>query len=193
MNTSQYTPLLHWALWLTALVFFGLMCWVSATFFDVKDASARRGKRFVSVLAGSLALYVLYRLYPGSYFGIARSLAAWLLFVYAIAVFIAAWRVNLSKPLDFVFSDRAPEHIQMRGPYARIRHPFYSSYCAAWIASMAATLDIWIIVLGCGLIALYIWAAKREEGAFEASEHGMSYRQYRNRAGMLLPRVWRHG
>jgi protein-S-isoprenylcysteine O-methyltransferase Ste14 len=190
MNTSQFVPALSWAVWLTALVFFGLMCWVSATFFQVKDAAAQRGKRFVSVVAGGLALYALYRLFPGSSFGIERGLIVWLLFIYATAVFTWAWRINLSQPLDFVFSARAPQHIQTRGPYARIRHPFYSSYCAAWIACMVATLDVWIIAVGCGLMALYFWAAKREEHAFEASAHGAIYREYRKSAGMLLPKLW---
>jgi protein-S-isoprenylcysteine O-methyltransferase Ste14 len=188
----QMDHYLSWVLWLTALLFFGLMCWVSATFFKVKDASAKNDKRFVSVVAGGLALYVLYRLFPSSSFGTLRAISAWLLFAYATAVFIWAWRVNLSQPLDFVFSARAPQHIQMRGPYAYVRHPFYSSYCAAWIGSMVASFDFWIIAVGCGLIALYVWAAKREEHAFEASAHGAIYREYRQRAGILLPKLWRH-
>lgn len=111
------------------------------------------------------------------------AVSAWL--------FAVALRANREKPLSIAGSADAPEHLNERGPYARIRHPFYAAYLATWLGAgiiaphPAALLPA--VVMG----ALYWRHAWAEEAKFLAGPLAEEYRAYRRRAGMFAPRFAR--
>ena len=165
------------------------MAWVSITFFVVEDNGAVMGKRAISMLAGGGSAYVLWRLLTS-----VRTDEHWLwiafgLYAYAIGLFYWAWHANRSRPLDFAFSGREPQHFNQSGPYRWIRHPFYSAYCVAWVASWLAIREVGVTLLALLLISTYAIAARREERAFCASGFAEAYQRYRSKTGMFLPRL----
>jgi protein-S-isoprenylcysteine O-methyltransferase Ste14 len=84
--------------------------------------------------------------------------------------------------------DDAPEHLVEEGPYARIRHPFYTSYLISLSGCvLAAPHGVTAAVLVFVAYRLNRTAA-REEARFLASERfGARYRTYMRRTGRFLP------
>jgi protein-S-isoprenylcysteine O-methyltransferase Ste14 len=75
------------------------------------------------------------------------------------------------------------------GPYARVRHPFYLAYCLGWLGTAVAAGPIqWIPAIL--LIAWYYRTAREEERHFAASGLSAEYARYRERTGLILPRVF---
>lgn len=113
--------------------------------------------------------------------GAALMLAAFGLFWWAIAA-------NRRAPLTLAFTEDAPSHLVTWGPYAFIRHPFYASYLAAWLAGAlaahASPLLLSALVMGC----LYTQAAVREEDKFARSPLAGRYAAYRRETGVFVPR-----
>jgi len=72
------------------------------------------------------------------------------------------------------------------GPYASVRHPIYSGLLLA----MLGTTREWHALLGVGLFFLAHWQKARREEALLAREFGVSYQQYRNQTGALIPRFF---
>lgn len=120
---------------------------------------------------------------------IARLGATALLLVTALALFgWAAW-VNRPRPLSLAFAATAPEHIQTRGPYALVRHPFYASYVLAFLGGLVAAPAPWLALPVAAGAWNYWRAARREEAAFAASPVAEAYRAYAARVGMFFPRA----
>jgi protein-S-isoprenylcysteine O-methyltransferase Ste14 len=85
--------------------------------------------------------------------------------------------------------DDAPAEIVTWGPYARVRHPFYASFLAAFAAAVCvapgvATLGAAVL----GAVALSV-TARREERRLRASPLGATYTRYAARTGRFLPGV----
>ena len=83
----------------------------------------------------------------------------------------------------------APVELVTWGPYARIRHPFYTSFLLAFLAAILVlphylTLLTWIY----SSITLTM-TAKREERRLMASAYGDQYIRYYRRSGRFLPRL----
>jgi protein-S-isoprenylcysteine O-methyltransferase Ste14 len=96
-----------------------------------------------------------------------------------------------ARPSLWRQSDDAPERLVTGGPYAWIRHPFYTSYILTLFACL-------LIVPHWFSLAALVWGYKRmndtaalEEGRFLASSvFGGEYRSYVQRTGRFMPR-WR--
>lgn len=190
----SFNTLLHGLTFLLASSFFILMSWVSLKFFVVEDPGSRKGKRLVSVAAGGTALMVLWVLghapTPPSGGATFTQLFAIALYIYALVMFYWAWRANQKMPLDFIGSSRQPSHLNRNGPYSVVRHPFYSAYCAAWIASAFATQGHALVALMSGiLIFVYVHGASREERLFGRGQLGPEYFEYSRSVPMLIPKV----
>jgi protein-S-isoprenylcysteine O-methyltransferase Ste14 len=174
-----------------AAIYFILMSLVSMRFFVVKDSGAALGKRLISTVVGCLAFVVLWLLASRPINSKIALLLAIVLYLYAILIFYWAWQINKSKPLSFVFSIELPTHIVQGGPYQIVRHPFYSSYCACWLASTVATQNFGVAAMSVFLIGTYTIAARREESQFLSNELAQAYRAYSSRTGMLIPNLLR--
>jgi protein-S-isoprenylcysteine O-methyltransferase Ste14 len=114
------------------------------------------------------------------------------LLVTALVLFAwAAW-VNRPRPLALAFAASAPEHVQTRGPYALVRHPFYASYLLAFLGGLVAAGTPWVAPVVAAGAWNYWRAARREEAGFASSALADAYRAYSARVGMFFPRaLWR--
>jgi protein-S-isoprenylcysteine O-methyltransferase Ste14 len=83
----------------------------------------------------------------------------------------------------------APVNIVTWGAYKRIRHPFYTSFILAQIASVIAFPHL---ITGLGLVwCLWILnsTAAREEKNLSASQYGKEYQEYMPKAGRFFPKL----
>jgi len=119
---------------------------------------------------------------------IATQLAAVILSVASIAL-IAMTVGSHRIPLALWHQDNdAPIELVTWGPYARIRHPFYTSFLLAFAAAVLAFPHA--ITAGClvyGIVVLTVTAAG-EERRLSSSELGNAYREYMSVAGRFFPR-----
>ncbi len=86
--------------------------------------------------------------------------------------------------------DDAPASIVTWGAYARIRHPFYSSFLLAQLS--AVLLVPHLLTLGMLVLtwtALTVTAA-REERRLSGSDFGAEYQAYTKQTGRFFPRLW---
>ena len=119
-----------------------------------------------------------------------RFAAALVLYVLSLILFWWCVGVNRARPLSLAFSADRPEHLIATGPYARIRHPFYTSYLLCWIAGALAAGQPILIATILGMGWLYHRAALAEEAKFAASPLAADYARYAARAGRYLPRLF---
>jgi len=172
---------------LVALVYFAAMAWVSLSFFRTDDSGAKQGKLIISSTIGMAICVTLWLILKSPSGGFSNQVAAIGLFGYALLVLFWALRANSKRRLSFAFSDEVPARINRDGPYGFLRHPFYSSYCAAWIAAGLAARHEAVWILAVFAVALYGWLAIREERQFLASELAQEYERYRAETSMLFP------
>jgi len=85
--------------------------------------------------------------------------------------------------------DDAPVHLVTWGPYAYIRHPFYTSFLLAFAAAaIAFPHPLTLISLVYSAVALSL-AAVREEHRLRLSEFGEDYLVYSSVSGRFFPRL----
>jgi protein-S-isoprenylcysteine O-methyltransferase Ste14 len=108
------------------------------------------------------------------------ALSAWL--------FRAALRANQIQPLSVAGSRDQPQHLNQRGPYGRIRHPFYASYLYTWLGAGMISPHLWALIPAVVMGGLYWHCARAEERKFLNSPLAEPYRAYRRRAGLFWPR-----
>jgi protein-S-isoprenylcysteine O-methyltransferase Ste14 len=113
---------------------------------------------------------------------VALSLASIALIMFTLGTHripIALWHQNNDKP----------NHIVTWGAYAKIRHPFYTSFLLAFsAAALYSPQLVTLCALLWGGIALNVTAA-REETRLCQSEFGSEYQQYIERTGRFVPRI----
>jgi protein-S-isoprenylcysteine O-methyltransferase Ste14 len=182
---------LEHALPATLLVFcLSSFAWSMRRFF-VQPAGMTPGMRFTSALGFvSAAIHLATVLWPGTTTP-ERSVVAAALYVAALGLFWWAIAANRKAPLSAVFSPDLPQHLNDRGPYRFIRHPFYCSYLLTWIAGYVATFAWWLLPTVVAMLALYMRAARLEERKFSSSTLAKSYATYRERTGLFVPNPWK--
>jgi protein-S-isoprenylcysteine O-methyltransferase Ste14 len=121
----------------------------------------------------------------------ARAAAAVATLGAAVALFSWAARVNRERPLGLAFAAASPQHVQVRGPYAVVRHPFYASYLLAFLGGWIAAGTPWIAPLFALGVVTYWRAARGEERGFLGSPLADAYAAYARRVGMFVPLVGR--
>lgn len=113
------------------------------------------------------------------------------LFVQLLSIALFWWAISASKKarLRFAFDKEAPASLLQDGPYAYVRHPFYTSYILFWTGWAAAVWTLWAVLPLAFLIAVYVRAARDEESNFAATPFAAQYAQYRRRAGLFWPKL----
>jgi protein-S-isoprenylcysteine O-methyltransferase Ste14 len=119
----------------------------------------------------------------------ARLVSALVLLGAALGLFLWAARVNRERPLLLAFADHVPNHLQTRGPYRLVRHPFYASYLLAFAGGFVAAWSAWLLPLLALGVLMYWGAASREERGFAASPLAEAHRVYAREVGMFVPRL----
>ncbi len=108
--------------------------------------------------------------------------------LYSIALFLFWWAVFTTKRMGFALTSKI-ERVFTTGPFAWIRHPFYTSYSCIWIGSslLFNSWILWITLMY--LLVFYYQVATREEKIIIEGEHSRAYLEYRQHVGMFFPRI----
>jgi len=109
----------------------------------------------------------------------------------AVVIFALAVREFPFRPSS-IFCEDAPPRLVTGGPYQLIRHPIYTSYLLAYVASALASRDLHMVALLLLNLCIFASAALEEEKLIAASPLARSYADYQQRTGFLLPslRKW---
>ncbi len=178
---------LAWAAALgAALVTFGGFVWAVRRFF-ARYGPPAPGMRAIAAGGTAAMIADLVVLACSADVGPGWHLAGAALFASAAALFWEAVKANRARPLTLAFSDDEPGHLVEWGPYATVRHPFYSAYMLAWIAGAVAAAQPALLLAFGVMGTLYVRAARREESKFAASPLASAYAAYRARTGMFVP------
>jgi protein-S-isoprenylcysteine O-methyltransferase Ste14 len=106
----------------------------------------------------------------------------------SLLLFWAAIKASAAARLRFAFDDDKPRTLVTIGPYKVVRHPFYTSYLLFWIGWALATWSLWSVLPVVALAAMYVVAARFEEGLFAETALAGDYEAYKRRAGLFWPK-----
>ncbi len=112
--------------------------------------------------------------------------------VFAVALWLL-WRshIDLGRNWLPMLQIREGHSLVTQGVFHSIRHPMYAAH-GLWGIAQALLLQNWIA--GLAMLAfslpLYLWRVPREEQMM-VEYFGEQYRQYMNRTGRFIPRLWR--
>jgi protein-S-isoprenylcysteine O-methyltransferase Ste14 len=114
-----------------------------------------------------------------------RRMTALVLYIVALGLFWWAVPQAAKTRLNIAFVNAVPATLIFEGPYAYIRHPFYTSYLLYWMAGAVITSWLWASVFVMGWF--YFTAIRQEEQGFRCSPLATAYEVYRSQTGALLP------
>lgn len=109
---------------------------------------------------------------------------------YGAALLLFWWAIRTAGKLDFASSEGSGAVITS-GAFNLVRHPFYLSYIIVWLTNSMLFNSIYLWISCLVLIGVYLYSAREEEKGFIASDYSAEYLEYRNRVGMLLPKLIR--
>jgi protein-S-isoprenylcysteine O-methyltransferase Ste14 len=187
---SPFAAMLGTATVLAVMACYGAGVWGLYGHFLTKDR-VEPGMKLTSLLSmAGLAWFLAMRWHLHALFGtvgVARDGLALALLAAFGALFGWSVATTRRRRLTLAFSKDQPAFIHTGGPYAWIRHPFYTSYLIFWIATAIASggLVFWVIPLA--MAAIYWRAIQIEEAKFSGSAMAPDYLAYKARTGMLLP------
>lgn len=101
---------------------------------------------------------------------------------------LATVRESRNARLLAAFDEKLPHGLLKTGPYAVVRHPFYTSYLIQWIGWAIASWSPWAILPVVLMTTIYTIAARDEESKFARTEMAEEYENYKKKAGRFLPR-----
>lgn len=112
-----------------------------------------------------------------------------LIFILSFFVFYQSVKVARNKPLSLAYSNDTPKHIEKNGPYAWVRHPFYTSYITSISGATCGIGTFWSFIPLIAAYFIYFKAAKFEEEKFSRSALAKEYEIYKENTGMFIPKV----
>lgn len=181
---------LHWILVATSAATVAFFCIGLTSYFERR--SDRPG--WVRLLHDTGALLALAQLTgivlfdPRSDWLVFAGIA---LYLGAMLVFLSAIETARSMRMQRSFIDHPlPERLLTDGPFAWVRHPFYTGYMMGALAPCVAIAHPAMIVIALPMIVIVLNAAFREERVWLSSPRADAYRQYQQRTGMFVP--WLH-
>ena len=139
-----------------------------------------------------IALLVFYALNPSWMQALLIPFPPWLrwlgFFLGLTSLALMAWtQVELGTQWSAQLQLREEHHLVTTGPYARVRHPMYTSMFG-WGMALALVTAHWIfVVLAVLAIAGLIARVPREEQMM-IEEFGEEYKAYRQRTGRFFPK-----
>jgi protein-S-isoprenylcysteine O-methyltransferase Ste14 len=174
------------AVTLVGLIVFGQHVWALRGHFASERMTT--GARIIS-LGALAACFALLLLLWSQAQPLGAQIVGIAVMVASLALFWAAVRASREAKLRFAFDEALPRSLVTIGPYAQIRHPFYTSYLLFWIGWGIAVWSIWALIPILVMAALYTVAARYEENLLGDSDMATAYAEYRQRAGMFWPKL----
>jgi protein-S-isoprenylcysteine O-methyltransferase Ste14 len=113
--------------------------------------------------------------------------------LYAMSIATIAWTIGSHRVSIALWhqDNDTPVQIVTHGPYAWVRHPFYSAFLLAFLATAIACAG-WTSFACLVYAAIVLSAtARREERRLSASAFGADYRTYMQSTGRLVPGIGR--
>jgi protein-S-isoprenylcysteine O-methyltransferase Ste14 len=162
------------------------LIWARLRFFGAQSAHVTIWVRFYDPIVGVQILTTLYKFHSVPEKTV-TAYTAWLLTL-SIALSLFWWTIITARNLDFAFSKTVGKLITT-GPYAVIRHPFYTSYILVWLSTSILFNSVFLWITLFYLITFYLMSARDEERVILSSEHSKQYIEYRKHVGMFLPRI----
>ena len=105
-----------------------------------------------------------------------------------IAGVLLTWTLShLGENLTDTVVTRKKHTMITTGPYAWVRHPFYTSFALAIVANGLVTANWFIFLTGCLALTLLVIRCRKEEENLIA-RFGDEYRAYARRTGRFVPR-----
>jgi protein-S-isoprenylcysteine O-methyltransferase Ste14 len=120
---------------------------------------------------------------------LANGIAAAVLLICSLALYEWARHVIWGRKFYIAWSSSVPDELVDEGPYARIRHPLYTSYMLAFLALFVAMPTLLTLLIFIANAALFTHAVFREERNLMSSALAGAYAEYKERTGMVVPRV----
>ncbi len=114
-------------------------------------------------------------------------------FVFLIVSFILFWitiRESSEAKLLGAFDEKLPHGLLKTGPYAYVRHPFYTSYLILWIGWAIAAWTVWAIIPVVFMTVTYWNAARDEENKFSKTEMANEYQEFVATTGRFFPKIF---
>ena len=118
-----------------------------------------------------------------------RRAAGFFLHLLAIVLFVSAILATRQNRPALAFAGKRPNHVFSWGPYAYIRHPFYTAYLLFWLGCVVATSSFVMVVLFVSLATIYTLAALGEERNFLRSSMRDEYEAFRKATGFFWPKL----
>ena len=171
------------AIYITIIV---SLIWARFQFFNIKSASSKTSSRLYDPVVGIQIATTLYFMLSGSPMVVSAKIFGLLCYVLSLVLFW--WSIVTAKKLEFAFSNNVGK-VVTTGPFAFIRHPFYTSYFLVWFGSSILFNSIFLWITLIYLVSFYITSAKTEEEVYLKSEYSREYRDYSKNVGMFLPRI----
>ena len=174
-----------------SIVFFVCMAWAVRGHFSGRAATGMQIATAVNAVGMVWFLIDRWGVLSGSsYVAPWRESVTIVITLAALALFWWAIATTRRTRLTLAFSNDQPTFLLDQGPYALVRHPFYTSYILFWVgaATDAGSPLFWIVPII--VTVLYVRAASIEERKFVRSDLATRYQDYRIRTGMLVPRPW---
>ena len=139
------------------------------------------------VLLGALGGGVVPVVAPTQWLGATMALTGTVILVAAASLMSYTLGTHRRPLALWMQNDDAPEHLVTEGPYALVRHPFYSSYILLLTGCVLA-VPHWLNLALLLFIAYRLNAtAAREEARFLKSSFGEAYAEYMSRTRRFVP------
>jgi protein-S-isoprenylcysteine O-methyltransferase Ste14 len=108
----------------------------------------------------------------------------------SFSVFIFGWCIGTSgrRNLSLAGGESRSTRLLVEGPYAVVRHPFYTSYIIFWIGCVAVAFSPLTIASAVLLIAIYCHVARREDQVL-AERFAGEFAQWQDTTGAFLPKL----
>lgn len=162
------------------------LIWARFRFFKITDAKSKLVSYFNDPAVFVQLIFTYWLLWSADSLTLIETAVAGIAYSCSLALFW--WAIKSAGQLDFASSGSKGEIITT-GAFGFVRHPFYLSYLIVWLASTLLLNSIFLWLSALVLVGVYISSARTEEAGIVAGEQSAAYLAYREKVGMLVPRI----
>jgi protein-S-isoprenylcysteine O-methyltransferase Ste14 len=171
---------------LSGIACFGVFTWGARAHFVRDRTAVAMHALFLLSLAGmAVFLFALWRAPAADW----RRAVGFCLHLLAIVLFGWAVLATRQNRPALAFAGDRPDHLFRSGPYAYMRHPFYTSYLLFWLGCALGASSVILMILFPALTAIYTVAAVGEERDFSRSAIHAEYEAFRRETGFFWPKL----